>query len=228
VDRFLGACLAKDPALRPQRIQKVLLELKLLSVAARHAEAPAPVRADQVAAAVRAEIKQMEDRVAARLEEHEGSISELDRSAGNALNALREQIGALSGQMAEAERQAARLEETQAALGERLVARVEESLQAAEQRLAALEQASQSIAERLALAEQNYQTLRDHAAALQESMAADLGDLNQKLHSQAGAIESARTAVSQTDDLVERIVEALELLQASVAEQAGERAAAVN
>jgi len=40
-------------------------------------------------------------------------------------------------------------------------------------------------------------------------VAADLNGIEQSLKAHAAAIESARTATAQTDDLVERVVEAL-------------------
>ncbi len=47
----------------------------------------------------------------------------------------------------------------------------------------------------------------------------DLHDFEKSLKSQGIAIESARTAMAQTDDLVERVVEALELMQSSMIDQ---------
>src|ERR1039458_4137984 len=44
VDRLVASCVAKDPAVRCQRMQRIIMELKLLSVAARRAETPAPHR----------------------------------------------------------------------------------------------------------------------------------------------------------------------------------------
>jgi hypothetical protein len=222
VDRFLGTCLAKDPAARPQRMQKVILELKLLSVAARRCEAPAPVRAEQVAA-IQAEMRQMEARVAARLEEHEASVSELDRAAGDALNGLRDQISAVGAQLAAAQEQTARTEQAHSTLGERLLALVEQSLEGVSQRLAGVERNIEALGQRLAAAESSYDALREHSAALQENVAADFHDFGQALKTQSAGVESVRSAMAQTDDLVERVVEALELLQASVIEQAEER-----
>ena len=50
-------------------------------------------------------------------------------------------------------------------------------------------------------------------------VAADLVDIEQSIKVQSAAIESSRTAMSQTDDLVERVVEVLESLQTTVLEQ---------
>ena len=44
VDRLISNCLAKDPAARWQRMHKILMELKLLTVLARRAETPLSVR----------------------------------------------------------------------------------------------------------------------------------------------------------------------------------------
>jgi hypothetical protein len=62
-------------------------------------------------------------------------------------------------------------------------------------------------------------------------VAADLVDIEQSIKLQSVAIESAHTAMSQTDDLVERVVEVLESLQTTVLDQGegGERSSmAVN
>ena len=67
--------------------------------------------------------------------------------------------------------------------------------------------------------EKAVEELRGHTSQFEHNFAADLVDLEQSLKTQSTAIESARTAMSQTDDLVERVVEALESLQMSVMEQ---------
>jgi hypothetical protein len=69
--------------------------------------------------------------------------------------------------------------------------------------------------------ERTVEAMRRHASGLEYRVAADLVDIEQSLKVQSAAIESSRTAMSQTDDLVERVVEVLESLQTSVLEQAG-------
>ena len=61
--------------------------------------------------------------------------------------------------------------------------------------------------------------IRKHFATLQANVAGDLHDFETSLKAQAAAVDSARTAMAQTDDLVERVVEALELMQTSMIEQ---------
>jgi hypothetical protein len=63
---------------------------------------------------------------------------------------------------------------------------------------------------------------------LEDAVAADLSGMEQTLATHGAAIDSARTAMAQTDDLVERVVEALELLQSSVLDQREERAVLID
>src|SRR5271157_5561358 len=87
VDRLVANCLALDPAARCQRMQKVMLELKLLSVAAARAGAPPATRHDPAAAdAIRAEFALMESRINARLQAQEKKSAELLKVASEALH----------------------------------------------------------------------------------------------------------------------------------------------
>jgi hypothetical protein len=54
----------------------------------------------------------------------------------------------------------------------------------------------------------------------------DVRNFERALKAQSAAIESARTAMGQTDDLVERVVEALDSLQSMFMTSPEERAAA--
>ena len=73
-------------------------------------------------------------------------------------------------------------------------------------------------------------TVADHAdsliadvnrriADLHKLVAEDVQNIENTTKQQAGSIDSLRTAMSQTDDLVERVVEALESLQSTILEQ---------
>ena len=398
VDRLVGGCLQKDPAARWQRMQKIILELKLLTAAAKRTATPAAVRRDPAAeAALRAEMHQMESRLAARLQAHadataqgqqalatnlrsefagvgdqtslrlqahEQSAAQIHQSVLQAINELRGQIAAsndaflarLSSQeQAAAQSQVAmgdsmrqmraefsaaheqisgRLQEHQqsgaqahqaigeamnqmrgevSAAQERLVQRLTAHEQAAEnakpnaevidalrgeiaaaheklsaqvqahveasagaQRAAnesvdALKSQLQSIVGQLAAAhekleqtasapdlskvhehiesvhgriakleesmaagagsanvEAGLEALKQHVAELHTNVAADMHEFELNMKAQANAIESARTAMAQTDDLVERVVEALESLQSTVLEHADDRTMALN
>jgi hypothetical protein len=126
VDRLLSVCLAPEPSARASRMQKVVLELKLLTVAARRAQA-----------------------ARARRERNP-----LDRM----------------GEM--------------------------------ESRLAVLEKAMDEVAVR--------------AGQFERRFAGDLSTLKQNTLQQTAAINDARRTMAQTDEMVRRVVEALESLQTVV------------
>ncbi len=234
VDRLVASCVSKDPAHRCQRMQKIIMELKLLSVAARRAETPAANRG-RAEAQLRAEMQQIEARVAARLESHEQaaaqmreaheealaqmreehrkSLAEVRDAAADAVNMLRAQLAEVSARIVEAQEHMAQPVAEVRALGDQLIARVEHTMVPLGQRVADIEE--------------TLQDLRNRSVALQENLAADLNGIEQSLATHAAAIDSARTAMAQTDDLVERVVEALELLQSSVLDQHEERAALI-
>ena len=83
-------------------------------------------------------------------------------------------------------------------------------------------------AESIARLEEGLEAARKHIATLHDSVAQDFLGFERGLTSQATAIQSARTAMAQTDALVERVVEALESLQSAVLEPREERAVAIN
>jgi hypothetical protein len=148
VDHLLGPCLASYDS-RPPRMQRVMLELKLLTAAARRAEAAAAPRRQMVDAAIlRGEIRELKAGLEARL-------AELDESLG----AVRDRVAAL---------------------------------------------------------ELTIDAMRHHQQHFARTVAAEVRDIEESVKTQTAALESARTAMSQTDDLVERVVEALEALQTAV------------
>jgi eukaryotic-like serine/threonine-protein kinase len=211
VDRLVTNCLAKHPAARWPRMQKVLMELKLLTVAARRAETPAPSRRQQEAdtAAIRAEMQEFETRVAARLQAHEKNMADLQRVATDAVEALRGQLAALDSQLSAAMERAARPDPDLERLEERVTSRIVLGLEAAGERMARLEQGLEGACE--------------HSAEFETNVAADLREVEAALRAQDSAVQSARTALTQTDDLVERVVEALDSLQSAVLDETGDQ-----
>jgi hypothetical protein len=139
LDRLVGPCLDLDPNARMTRIQKVMMELKLLSVAARRADT--------------------------------GLGGALGRETGN----------------------------------EAILARIDRGFEVLNARMTQIEH--------------TVEAMRRHASGLEYRVAADLVDIEQSIKVQSAAIESSRTAMAQTDDLVERVVEVLESLQTTVLEQ---------
>src|ERR1035438_29155 len=84
VDRLVAGCVAKSPAARWQRMQKIIMELKLLTVAARRADA-APAARGVSDAPLRSEIHQLEGRLATRLAAHEKTVAEMHQAADQAV-----------------------------------------------------------------------------------------------------------------------------------------------
>jgi hypothetical protein len=78
------------------------------------------------------------------------------------------------------------------------------------------EQGFEALNARIGQIERAVEEIRRHMAHFEHSVAADLVDIERGIKAQAAAIDSSRTAMSQTDDLVERVVEALESLETTV------------
>ncbi len=91
------------------------------------------------------------------------------------------------------------------------------------------EQGFEALNARIGEIERAVEEIRRHMAHFEHSVAADLVDIERSIKAQAAAIDSSRTAMSQTDDLVERVVEALETLETTVLDKGAKRSApAVN
>jgi uncharacterized coiled-coil protein SlyX len=203
--------------------------LKLLTAAARRASAaPAPAKSTAVSdAAFRDEMAQFEARVNAKLQAHEQAGIEIQRSAGEAVNSLRGQLSALGAQLSAAQELVGRSADVGPAIeaaGERIAAHAQRGIDSLNERVAFLEQNPVTPSEPLAAqVETGLESLREQLNALHNHVAADMHEFELNLKSQSSAIDSARTAMAQTDDLVERVVEALESLQSTVLEQSEDR-----
>ena len=88
------------------------------------------------------------------------------------------------------------------------------------------DETSDDVQQRIKRIEQSVDSVRRHVATLHESIAEDFKAFEETLASQGNVIQSTRSAMSQTDDLVERVVEALEVLQTSGIQRTEECAAA--
>jgi serine/threonine protein kinase len=77
-------------------------------------------------------------------------------------------------------------------------------------------QGFEALNARIGQIERAVEEIRRHLAHFEHSVAADLVDIERSMKAQATAIDSSQTAMSQTDDLVERVVEALESLETTV------------
>ena len=241
LDRLLSNCLAKDPTARWQRMHKILMELKLLTVLARRAETPLSVRREQAGvASLRAEMQQLEGRVAARLQACESTLANTNHAAAE----LRRQLAEANAQFTAAREQQASVLEglfgaSETRLAERFgrdteaaserIGRLEQGLEASEARIIArLVRETEAAGERVGRLEQAVEAARQQTATLHQSVSEDFLTFEQGLKSQAVAIESTRTAMAQTDDLVERVVDALESLQTFVLDPHADASVAIN
>ncbi len=169
VDAIAGACLAKDPAERCPTIQKILTELRLLTLTL-----PAPPRrAEADFAALRTEMQQVEARVTV-VEEQLAAAKDLQESMASAPTP---DTAGLEGLIS---------------------ARIAQELQAVGERIAGVERTSERFLD------------------FERNVAADFQDFESGLKRHEAAIQSARTALSQSDDVVERVVEALESIQSAM------------
>jgi eukaryotic-like serine/threonine-protein kinase len=245
VDRLVGSCLAKDPASRLQRVQKLILELKLLAVAVRRSETPA--RREAGDAELRAHVEQLEANLTSRMGRVEqGMAGLIERLAG-----IERAIQGANERHDSHDQRAGRIEQNVEAAGARLaalderfaeteaaqqrVAAIEQTWKAAgprfdsfDQRLMHVEQAIKTVGEYMERLDHGIESVRQENDAIRANLGEELRRFEQALKLQASTVESARTAMAQTDDLVERVVEALESLQSVVLEHSDDRAVGVN
>jgi chromosome segregation ATPase len=223
LDTFLASCLAKEPAGRWQRIQKAQMELRLLTVSARRAEPPA--HRENVAAQVRAEVQEaLASHFAPRLDVQERAMTEIQQATSASLQAVQAHLCTIDAKIAAAQESTKRTDEAIARLNLR-ISSFEERNPASGERIANAELLLQAASERVSRVEQTSESVRQQAASFAENAALQLHAIEQTVRSQADALESARTALAQTDDLVERVVEALDSLQTIVLERSEDRTA---
>jgi archaellum component FlaC len=204
IDHLVGNCLAKDPAVRCQRMQKVILELKLLTFAPR---AEAVTRQQNVTAALRAETNELEARVAALVKTHEKAMIDLQHSSGDAISELRGRLSNVEAELAPVQVRAKRVEE----LCQNIMAHVEQ-----------VQQDIGAIDERVTGLKDGIDTLSEGATVLREYVGARMHEFEQTLKSQRTAIASVVASQGQTDDVVEGVVRAMELLHTIVFDRAEE------
>jgi chromosome segregation ATPase len=187
---------------------------------------PAPAPPSPEISAIRKEIQQSESRLAARLHLGEKAMAVLNRAVADALTALRSQISTLTGQIASLQDRAnlgasPELPESgDATVSAAALARIEQTLQAFGTRMEVIEKGIGVLQDRVARTEQE-------AEAARHTTAQDFVAFEESLQKQERALDSARTAMAQTDDLVKRLVEALEALQATVLQRSEEWTASV-
>ena len=100
-----------------------------------------------------------------------------------------------------------------------------EALKAVRAQLGDLDGRFAEASQRLASAERTASGATEEIAQIHAGLSGEVRGLYQKVKEQAYSIEAARAGIARTDDLVERVVDALESLQSIVLEQSEERVA---
>jgi hypothetical protein len=208
IDHLVSNCTAKDPAVRCQRMQKVILELKLLTFAAPRAEVV--TRQQTMTAALRAETQQLEDRMAGLLENHERAIVDIQQTSDDAISELRERLSKVEAELAPLQARSTLVE----SLCQKIMAHVEQ-----------VQKNIEEIDERVNGVRDGIDVLSQGATALHDFVGARMHDFEQALKSQRTAIASVVAGQSQTDDLVEGLVGAVDLLHTIVLDPAQDAAA---
>ena len=238
-----------------QRVQKLILELKLLAVSVRRVEAAQGRQPDAV---LREDLQQLDVRVSAtlgRLEKamgamvertaaiedalRDGAVQKVDADrrmaeVEQALGTGTERFEALDGRTVGIEQAlvaaGARFEtfDLRPAALEQALAPVGDHLESIGQRIAAIEQALKTAGDYIERLERGIESVRQDSVSLSGRISEELQMFEKVLKTHEASIESSRTAIAQTDDLVERVVEALESLQSVVLEHSDDRAVAAN
>jgi chromosome segregation ATPase len=189
---------------------------------------------ERVAKDVAEEFVQLEARLSTRLQVQsqvqENQVAELQQSNDEAVGALRYHVSealTLHTKLAESEANLAerlqlqeeKVANIQQANGEAL-GTLKSADETTEAQLLELNRGMEAAGARLSRFERNLEELEQKDSVFERSIAADLVDIEAALKAQSAGLESARTGLSQTDDLVERVVEALESLQTAILDQA--------
>jgi chromosome segregation ATPase len=180
-------------------MQKVILELKLLAFTAPRAEVVAPRQS--LTASLRAETQQLEDRVAGLLQSQEKTIVEIQQTSGDAIQELRARLAKVESELAPLQARSTLVE----TLCQRIMAHMEQ-----------VQQNMEAIDERVNGARDGIDVLSQGASVMHDFVGARMHEFEQALKSQRTAISSVVAGQTQTDDLVEGLVGAMDLLHTVV------------
>jgi hypothetical protein len=166
------------------------------------------------------EIEALEARISARFEQQEQVLTSFQQVANEVLAALRG--GSVGPAPARQPSRAAGVFMD----GEGSFGRMDRAFELLSDKVARIDLSVGNAVERMLKLEHQLDEFDTDAAALRDSVTRDVRNFERALKAQSAAIESARTAMGQTDDLVERVVEALDSLQSMFMTSAEEQAAA--
>jgi hypothetical protein len=209
---LIASCLASERSRRPPNMRKALLELKVAGLSARHAGRRAAERSD-ANAAFRAEVDALEMRLtqvqqnadfqAARLTSLESGVSDafqkLESRLAEAIGRIEQELVAQTTALEAIRRSIAQTDD--------LIGRVVENFEA---KVGAAQVSTDDNAARIDVVERGVRAAGDQSAKLDFRLAEQMRQLQAEMESQASVVESVRKSMAQTDDLVGRVVEAVE------------------
>jgi hypothetical protein len=192
------------------------MELKLLTVAARRADA-GPATRGVSDTALRSEIQHLEARLATRLAAHEKTVAETQQTTGQAVQALREQLSGFGAKLAAVEERPVQSAVNVDALTQQIQAHVQDAVGAVTQQLTA--HVNKTIE---AANQQQIALVREAIAAATEQHAANVeGAIAAAAKQQAVQVNSTVSTVNQrmaaAEQNMEEIRKHFATLQANVA-----------
>ena len=211
VDRLMAVCLAKDPMARPLRMQKVILDLKTLNMAAWHTEQATLRRDTALETALLSEIAKREARMDGRLESYRRDMAQSQRATAETLSGLSAELGKITSRLDAAQEHSARSQQEVHAAGERLIGHVQQHLDATAERVQRLEQnlaAGQDRVQKLEETGLNHQHLEMIGLNL-EAHAGRMQQLEASLAATHGALELLDREAANRDH-VNQIAQAVE------------------
>ena len=155
--------------------------------------------------ALRAETQQLEARLAALQQAHGTALIEMQRASSDVISELCARLSSVESELAAERERSALLED----LCQRTVTTVEQ-----------VQQNTEAIDERVTGVRERIDVLSQGAAELRDHVGARIREFERTLTSQRTAIESVVAGQGQTDDVVEGVVDAMELLHTIVADRA--------
>ncbi len=230
-DRLMEMCLAKDPAVRCHRIQRVLIELRALTSNGRQirpkrsgkGKSHAEPEVSDTPLSVQSDLQHLETRLSARITTFEDRIGELVRTVGESLALMRAQLAAATLGLSAPRPEPSAFSDS----AERALARIQASVNAAMERIGQLEQAVSKSSEQLQVVDEGVTATRKRLNDLHSAVADDFINFEEKLKEHSSAIDSARTAIGQTENLVERVVDTLEAVQSGGAMERSQEPATI-
>jgi uncharacterized coiled-coil protein SlyX len=193
-----------------------MLELKLVAVAAKRVEVAVNLRREKAKGATRNQLEELESRIEARLtarsQAQDRAIEELRLTVQESMDASRDQISRLCAEMTATQE---RLEAATAVPVEQQVTEVTTNL------MSEVNGAIRMLAENTEALKHTVEEMARRSQQFEQRVTNELIDLGRTAKTSAQAIEASQKSAAQNEDLMERVIEALESLHSDVLDTDG-------